>query len=206
MISNKQFLDKELAIKVRDERCSSSVLNLAERHIGIFNKVYKSYSKPLSGVGYSYEAFRSDMNLIVFKACKSFKEDGGSKFSTWLCNHVRYFCLNEINNKNKKNRIKIDLKNFLEDDGGLVSDSQSQGEKVRGEAEYIMNLLSEMKDKRISKIFNMRYFGETDKNKLPWSKIGQELGISTQTAINLHEKGAKMVRNKINCSNNEDKI
>ena len=160
----------------------------------------------MSGVGYSYEAFRSDMNLIVFKACKSFKEDGGSKFSTWLCNHVRYFCLNEINNKNKKNRIKIDLKNFLEDDGELVSDSQAQAENVRGEVEYIMNLLSEMKDKRISKIFNMRYFGETDKNKLPWSKIGQELGISTQTAINLHEKGAKMVRNKINCSNNEDKI
>jgi len=206
MISNKQFSDRDLALKVKDERCSQSVLELAERHIGIFNKIYKNYSKPLSGVGYSYDAFKNDINLIVFKASKSFKDEGGSKFSTWLCNHTRYFCLNEINSKNKKNRIKIDLKDFLEDDGRLVSDSHSQKEKIKGEAEYIMNLLSEMKDKRISKVFDMRYFGETDKSKLPWSKIGEKLGISTQTAINLHEKGTRLVRHKINSNNNEDKI
>ena len=69
-----------------------------------------------------------------------------------------------------------------------------------------MNILSEMKDKRIKKVFGMRYFSETRKSKLAWSEIGRQLGISTQTAINLHDKGAKMVRNKIESNCNSDKI
>ena len=85
-------------------------------------------------------------------------------------------------------------------------DAYCQEKKIKDDAEYIMNILSGMKDKRISRIFDMRYFSETNKNKLAWSSIAKELGISTQTAINLHEKGATMVRNKIECSSNSDTI
>jgi DNA-directed RNA polymerase specialized sigma subunit len=32
---------------------------------------------------------------------------------------------------------------------------------------------------------------------MSWKKIGEHIGVSTQTAINLHEKGKKVVRGKI---------
>ena len=202
-------VDNKLVEKVKLNRCSDSTLKLAQRHVGIFNKVYKKYFKALNEVGYAYKNFQDDVNLIVFKACISFKENGGSKFSTWLCNHTRYHCLNEINSKNKKNKIKLDLSNNFEEnqESGLKElDAYCQEKRIKDDAEYIMNILSGMKDKRISKIFDMRYFSETNKNKLAWSSIAKELGISTQTAINLHEKGATMVRNKIECSSNSDTI
>jgi RNA polymerase sigma factor (sigma-70 family) len=203
-------VDTKLVKKVKDSRCSEAIVALAERHVGIFNKVYKKYFKPLNEAGYAYKNFQDDINLIVFKACSSFKEDGGSKFSTWLCNHARYFCLNEINDKNKKNKIKLDLNYFFDDKADSVLsedlDATSHEKRIKDEADYVMNILSEMKDKRIKKVFGMRYFSETRKSKLAWSEIGRQLGISTQTAINLHDKGAKMVRNKIESNCNSDKI
>lgn len=202
-------IDNKLVKQVNLNRCSESILKLAQRHVGIFNKVYKKYFKPLNEVGYAYKNFQDDINLIVFKACISFKDNKGSKFSTWLCNHVRYHCLNEINSKNKKNKIKLDLSNNFEektDSSSKELDAYCQEKKIKDDADYIMNILSEMKDKRISKIFDMRYFSQTNKSKLAWSSIAKKLGISTQTAINLHEKGATMVRNKIECSSDSDTI
>ena len=65
-----------------------------------------------------------------------------------------------------------------------------------------MNILSQVKDKRIKKIFELRYFsGEA---KLTWNKISDSLGISIQTAINLHERGRKILRKKVSSENLED--
>jgi DNA-directed RNA polymerase specialized sigma subunit len=61
--------------------------------------------------------------------------------------------------------------------------------------EYTINLLDQMKDVRIKKIFMLRYFTES-KQKNTWQKIGEKMDVSTQTAINLHEKGRKMLATK----------
>jgi hypothetical protein len=41
---------------------------------------------------------------------------------------------------------------------------------------------------------------------MPWNKIGKKLKISTQTAINLHDKGKKLLKNKLTTLNNNDII
>jgi len=76
----------------------------------------------------------------------------------------------------------------------------------RGEIkEFVMHLLGKMKDSRVKKIFHLRYFcNKIEKNT--WSQIGKNLDISTQTAINLHNKGKKMLRNKLASKENEDLI
>jgi len=61
--------------------------------------------------------------------------------------------------------------------------------------EYTINLLNQMKDIRIKKVFMLRYFTES-KQKNTWQKIGKKMDVSTQTAINLHEKGRKMLETK----------
>jgi len=61
-----------------------------------------------------------------------------------------------------------------------------------------------MKDKRIEKIFKMRYF---DSKKLKaWNEIGKKLHISTQTAINIHNKALEFLNKKITSKNLFDKI
>ena len=41
---------------------------------------------------------------------------------------------------------------------------------------------------------------------MAWNKIGKTLGISTQTAINLHNKGKRFIKNKLTSLNNSDII
>ena len=38
---------------------------------------------------------------MIYKSAMSYNENKGSKFSTWLANQMRYFCLNSMN----KNRL-----------------------------------------------------------------------------------------------------
>ena len=60
---------------------------------------------------------------------------------------------------------------------------------------HIFSILSKMRDKRIESVYKLRYFSD---HKMTWSKIGRELGFSSQTAINLHARGARALKKKIN--------
>ena len=98
-------------------------------------------------------------------------------------------------NKTKKEAQYIptedkDLAYFLKERAFEAFDKQ----KVKDEASYVFEVLDRIKDKRISKIFRMRYFSGDP--KMTWKKIGEKIGVSTQTVINLHEKGKKMVKIK----------
>lgn len=66
--------------------------------------------------------------------------------------------------------------------------------------EYIDNLIKQIKDKRIKEIIQIRYF-ETPNKKTPWNKVANKIGVSTQTAINLHNKAMKILRNKMENKN-----
>ncbi len=70
--------------------------------------------------------------------------------------------------------------------------------------EYVLNILYQIKDKRIAKVFKLRYF--SDNSKKTWSLVSSELDISIQTAINLHSKGIQILRNKIKSKDLLDSI
>ena len=61
--------------------------------------------------------------------------------------------------------------------------------------EFTGNILSQLKDSRIRKIFSLRY--SSAEKKPSWCIIAEKLQISTQTAINLHNKGISILRKKI---------
>ena len=58
--------------------------------------------------------------------------------------------------------------------------------------------------KRVEKVFKLRYF--SDEGKMTWNKISNNLGISIQTAINLHDRGAKILKKKMKSCHSEDFI
>ena len=61
---------------------------------------------------------------------------------------------------------------------------------------YLLSLLSSFKDERIKKVYELRYFSGEEK-LATWNSIAKKLGVSTQTAINLHEKTRSFLKNKV---------
>ena len=69
-------------------------------------------------------------------------------------------------------------------------------EELKEDLDYVFNLLRQLKDSRIQTVFKLRYF-HGDKKKMPWVKVAKTLKISTQTAINLHNKGKSILNRKM---------
>ena len=136
-----------------------------------------------------------DKHFVVFKSINSYLPNKNTKFSTWLGNCTRYHCLNFINSNGKyvstedeiiKSRIDSKVKESYADERDGITNS-----------EYIFNILYQLKDKRIAEVFRLRYFKDFGDQKKPtWSRIAKEINTSTQTAINLHHRGQKILKTK----------
>jgi len=75
----------------------------------------------------------------------------------------------------------------------VIVDIENNPYKNKELNSFIFNELNKIKDERIKRVYSLRYFsGE----KMTWSKIGDRLGFSSQTAINLHKRGADILKRK----------
>ena len=142
-----------------------------------------------------------DKVYVVYQSALSFDPKRNIKYSTWLGNQIRYFCLNTLN-KNKNNLCLDNEKIKYLVEKKQIEESNTQMDQSK--LDYIFDIIHNMKDKRIEKIFKMRYF---DSKKLKaWNEIGKKLHISTQTAINIHNKALEFLNKKITSKNLFDKI
>tara|TARA_Y100001973_G_C5183886_1_gene326617 strand:+ start:1389 stop:1865 length:477 start_codon:yes stop_codon:yes gene_type:complete len=148
----------------------------------------------LNSYGIDFNESIKEKDYVLYKSIISYNPDKKTKFSTWLGNFTRYYCLNLVNQR--KNHISLEdseLNYYIE------KNNQEQGPSDAKEMsefrEFFLNILSQVKDNRIEKVFRLRYFSGED--KVTWSKISKSLGISIQTAINLHERGKKILHQKI---------
>ena len=181
--------DNHLIERVKKRDCEKSLLELSERHSGLYFKILKKYAKSFFANSIDINEAAADKNLIIWNSIKSFSVDKNVKFSTWLANQTKYHCLNTLNKKNKDRLVTT---------GDDILDYLNEEEEVsNGEVffEFIENILSQLKDQRIKRIFSMRYSKE--EKKPSWCVVASNLEISTQTAINLHNKGIKILRKKI---------
>lgn len=194
--------DSELIKKVKNDADSSALLELEARHSGICHQMVKKYYNSFLSVGLSPEEITSDKLLIIYKSALNFDFNKNVKFSTWVGNQMRYYCLNCINkktvnttnmdNENIKYHIEIKQKNDL-----------TNNDLIKENADLILTLITKLKDKRIYSIFKMRYFSD---KKVSWNKIAKKINLSTQTVINLHNKAIKILKNKLTSINNSDII
>jgi len=186
--------DNELVTNVKRTNCEDSLKLLISRHSPLCFDVCKKYSKALIQRGIDVNDISGDKDYMIYKSVMSFDPTKKTKFSTWLGNQMRYHCLNSLN----KNRLiptedsQMDF--FMNRNVEYVKDS------VEEQVDYVDNLVSQIKDSRVKKIFSLRYFGNPNK-KTPWNKVAKEVGVSTQTAINLHTKAMDMIKRKMTNKN-----
>lgn len=193
-------LDDNILVKnVQEKNDEDALKTLIDRHSALCNSLYKKYSAPMIASGVHFQDVLDQKDYIVYKSAMTFDPCKNSKFSTWLYNQIRYQCLNCINENSHYLNLETDQLNYLIEKNNLPT------KEYKNINEYIFNIIESCSDKRIEKIFRMRYL-DCDKKKMSWHKIAKKLKISTQTAINIHNKTIKLLKNKIESKNCFDKI
>jgi DNA-directed RNA polymerase specialized sigma subunit len=192
--------DLDLVNKIKQDNCNESFEKLSGSYDNFYFSIARRYSQTLIKMGMSKEEIKTEKDFILYKAIQSFDAKQKTKFSTWFCNCARYHFLNYINS-NKK----YVLNEGFGVDVHLNKDILCTTDKNTDMYDYLSSLLSSFKDSRINEVYRLRYFSNTSK-PITWNKIAKKLNISTQTAINLHEKARLFLQNKILSKNSFDLI
>ena len=199
-VLNNDTEDLALVKKIKSKNCNDSFIKLSSSYENFYFSIAKKYTPALLKMGMNKDDIKSEQYYILYKAISSFDAKQKTKFSTWFCNCSRYHFLNYINS-NKKYVVSeektIDF--FNNKDILLVVDKNSDM------LDYLNSLLSSFKDQRVYDVYKLRYFSNNEK-LTTWNKIAKKLGMSTQTAINLHEKARLFLKTKIQSKNSFDLI
>ena len=195
--------DNQLIWRVKRKSCDESLLELTRRHSKLYYKICHKYFPFKTGAfNKKVEDLLGHKDGVIYEAVDSYKPSKKVKFSTWLGNFVRYRCLNYLNKNSRFVDVESDTLDFLTN---AKSEELFNKDKDNETVDFVLNLISQFTDKRIKKIFQLRYFAKSDQ-KMTWIRIGKELDISAQTAINLHNKGKDIIRKKMSCARFADKI
>jgi len=181
--------DNYLTERIKLSNCERSLIELIGRHSGLCFKIITRYAKSFYANNLDLNEASNDKNLIIWNSAKSFSSEKNVKFSTWLANQVKYSCLNALNKKSKDRLVSTDDK-ILD-----ILNETEQENKNDNLFEFTNNILSQLKDERIKEIFSMRY--SHNYKKPSWCIIARKMDVSTQTAINLHNRGIRILRKKI---------
>jgi len=181
--------DNYLVERIRIANCEPSLKELIKRHAPLCFKIIKRYSGSFYANNINIAEASDEKNLIIWNSAKSFSIEKKVKFSTWLANQIKYSCLNALNKKSKDRLIATEDK-ILD----LLNETETKDENDTL-FEFTDNILAQLRDGRVKQIFSMRYSHEYKKPS--WCVIADKMKISTQTAINLHNRGIQILRKKI---------
>jgi DNA-directed RNA polymerase specialized sigma subunit len=188
------FTDKQLTDNLKlDIDIENSLKELIDRHSGIFLDIVTSYVPKGSATG-NREDLIGDLEYYVYNAGLKYDHTKKTKFSTFLGNEAKWACLNQYN-KNKKYLIAdTDESRFMYENNLISQDKPFVDEKVLNK---IFNIIDHHPDKRVQKIFKLRYV-EPQFNKLtPWKRVSKELKMSIQGCINIHNSAIRIIRKEL---------
>jgi len=190
MSSDSQHLkDEQLISKVLTKRCNKSLEELLNRHGGMFFNIGKKYC---ASCNLNLNDLNDNKYWIMFNAAKSFDPKKGSKFSTWLGNQIRFFCLN-FKNKNQKliptedNNIEYFMNDLLR------KENHSNKKEV---INNIIDLFDQISDPNTKNAIYYRYFFNQDRI-LNYSEIAEILNVTPQTVLNWHNKFITFAKKKL---------
>jgi len=187
----KKFSDNELILKIKEDSSNDLFRELMERHENLYYKVCHGYTNALKKTGFSLEDILSDKMYVFFSSVSSFDPEKKVKFSTWLANQTRFNCLNKISST--KNKFFIDNEEISPIIDSEMSMEAFRRNEIRINLDNIILVFSELSDERISYVFKRKY----SDYKVKWKNIAEELGVTTQTVLNLHKKGINLLKRKI---------
>ena len=183
--------DLTLINKIKDYHDEESLLELINRHSGIYHTMVNYFLSGNQNIG-DKTALSEEKNLNIYSSALSYDPDRKTKFSTHLANQTKWKCLNIINKKKKNREV------YLDDDNSFIEPScESFLNQIKKNEVFCVfkSCLKEEVDGRVKKIVDLRY--DTDNNKVrAWRIIAKEMGMSIQGCINIHNKFIQKVKKK----------
>ena len=168
--------DNDLVRQIKDTGDEAALLELVNRHSGLY---YKTVAKnaPFCRIDDITDDFYRRKEAEIFKAAKSFDENKGSKFSSWLANQTRYSLLTERTiEKNEPSFFE-----FKTEYGGCCDETPETELSQKDEVANILSFVEEHFNERIMRVFKLKWFGN-DGRGMNFEQIGEEEGISPQAA------------------------
>ena len=174
--------DYQLVNNIKENKeADFSLKELIDRHTGIYLDIVNKYTQNANTTKKLDLIDEKDYN--IYQAALKYKSDKGTKFPTFLGNETKWICLNRNNKRKKESQVNIE--DIKETDILLSKNEKFQKEDVEVFSEAI-KFSKKHKDKRVEKIFEMRYITGEKNKVMPWKKISEELKMSIQGCINIH--------------------
>ena len=179
------------SIKKNKTSCDTELKKLVSKHSGIYLEMVNKYTSGSPDNLYSMkDDLISDKEYYIYKAALRFDESRNVKFSTFLGNEARWICLNKFN-RSPSRRECAPLDSLI---NTFSADDTEKSLTDKDVLDKIFKFTEQSKDKRVHKIFKIRYQNST-KNKLtPWSTVSESINLSIQGTINLHNKTIKLIK------------
>ncbi|MAH50815.1 hypothetical protein CMI37_33665 [Candidatus Pacearchaeota archaeon] len=195
--------DAKLAKKVKLESDEHSLKQLIEKHSCLCYNILQKFNSRLKSMGINTDDLFKEKDYLVYKAACTYNPEKKVKFSTWLGNYTRYYCLTLLSKKNAPIPVDEETSTFYLN---KISESKHQElEATENVKEFISFLLDSLKDKRAKHIYMLRYFSDSGP-KMTWKKIAKKVGVSSQTAINIHNRAKRILKNKIKSKEINDNV
>ena len=195
-LKNSNEEDIKLIKLIKNNNCSDSFTKIIDKHGNLFYSMCNKFGSKLD-----LNEIYKDRDFVVYKAVTTYDSKKGAKFSTWLANYARFHCLNYIKNNYK----------YLVDDSDKIThffntkslNEYDERKELKNDLDHAVLVLKKMSDPRIYKIFKLRYLDAGP--KLTWKQIAKKFDLTPQTIINLHSKGRKALKKKMNKNFSLDK-
>jgi len=186
--------DETLIKNVINKQCNESLKELVNRHSGIIFNIGKKYC---SSCNLDISELNDNRYWIVFNAAKTFNDTKGSKFSTWLGNQVRFFCLNYKNKNSKLIPIENEHLEFFINNFSKNDEKVNQKEVIN----TIIDLFNQISDPNTKNAIYYRYFYNKERI-LNYSEIADILKVTPQTVLNWHNKFVDFAKKKLTNKSN----
>jgi DNA-directed RNA polymerase specialized sigma subunit len=179
--------DPELTELVKDCDNEEALGLLIERHSGIYVDMVRRYASKSLPSNDIVDIIR-DKDLIIYKAALDYDENK-AKFSTHVGNKAKYLCLSKKTaRKNGRSMLPFDSIDYSEESSELHPDESCD---IKESMLTVIDLINNHRDNRVKIIFKERYFGGERGKLQTWKNIGEQIGISAQGCINIHDKTLK---------------
>lgn len=165
--------DAELALKVKETGDNEAMMRILDSHSGIY---LQKIERSLPDCYPEKQEMINDRLYKMWEYTNDYDPSKNMKLSTYIGQRAMWECLNIFN----RSRQTEELDNTLE--FSYEQEFENLNQEMLAE---IFLLAENYNDSRARKILELRF---NSQKPMPWKKIAANLGLNTNTVINIHKK------------------
>jgi len=199
MINYSLYKDEVLVDNIKKNLDTDKCLDiLIDRHSGLCVDMINNYTSNTNSSSLRQELI-NEKNYQIYTSALKYDPSKKTKFTTYLGNEIKWKCLNIYNKMKNRKTIPVeeDLINYFSYTSQDQKNEKSEPDTQKEIFSEIINAAKQDSDKRVGRIFHLRYIVGKNNSVMPWKNVSEDLGMSIQGCINIHDSAIKKIKNRI---------